>query len=413
MFAMHDDSSMLLGTMFWLLVGIIVVLIARAIPVTDRPLSRGFWKGLFTVVGWTIILTAFILFFWVGGLLFILVAAIYLRRRRAGQQALLWNLAVAAERGIPLLSAIEAFADEHWGLTRWNARALIRMIKAGTPLPDALKIAGGMVPTEAMVPIQVGDNLGSLSAGLRQATAPAGLQQMVWDQLTGRLAYLSFITLWAIGVLTFIMIKIVPAFQKIFDDFGAELPDLTKVTIGVARAVCEFWWSLPLLLFFLFIYAIIRYLGLVSWDLPLMARVMRPLYSATILESLALAAERNQPFTKTMGVLARYFPKWPIRWRLQAALADVTTGVDWAESLQAYKLISPSDQAVLQAAGRVGNLPWALREVAETKRRRMAYRIHAWVQILFPAAIIGFGIVVGSFVAGCFIPLIALIQKLS
>ena len=31
----------------------------------------------------------------------------------------------------------------------------------------------------------------------------------------------------AVGILTFIMIKIVPAFEKIFDDFDTELPAMT------------------------------------------------------------------------------------------------------------------------------------------------------------------------------------------
>ena len=35
----------------------------------------------------------------------------------------------------------------------------------------------------------------------------------------------------AVGILTFIMYKIVPAFMKIFDDFDAELPTMTIMLI--------------------------------------------------------------------------------------------------------------------------------------------------------------------------------------
>jgi len=272
---------------------------------------------------------------------------------------------------------------------------------------------GEMVPREALVPIRVGQEMGALSAGLRQATAPPGPQQTVWDQLAGQAAYLCLVILWTAGVSVFMMIKIAPAFQKIFADFGADLPAISRFLIG-AIAVLSFPLALFLLaIFFLFIYIVFRYLGVITWDLPLLGRIMRRLHAATVLESLALAAERNQPFTKTIATLARSYPKWSIRWRLQGSLVDVTTGTDWAESLQTRGLISRADRAVLQAAQRVGNLAWALREVADGTRRRTAYRYQAWLQILFPVAVVGMAMVVASFWLAFFLPLIALIQRLT
>jgi type II secretory pathway component PulF len=334
---------------------------------------------------------------------------------------MLWGLAVAAERGIPLPSAIEAFASEHWGLARWSARSLARLVAAGTPLPDALAFVGGMVPREALVPIRVGHDLGALSAGLRQATVPAGPQQTVWDhqqtvwdQLAIRVAYLCFVILFASGMIVFMMLKIAPAFQKIFADFNAELPGISRFMIGIIPAL-----SMPLTLFLLavvfllFFYLPLRYFRVITWDLPFMGRVTRKLHAATVLESLALTAERNQPFPRTIATLARGYPKWSIRWRLQGTLVDVTTGTDWAASLHARGLISRADRAVLQAAQRVGNLAWALREIADSMRRRAAYRLQAWVHLLFPAAILSLAAFVMAFWTAFFLPLMALIQRLS
>jgi type II secretory pathway component PulF len=370
----------------------------------------------FIVLGWTFIAFGLLVALNVFGILVLIIVALVFRRlRRARQQALLWTLAVAAERSIPLVPAIEAFADERSGPARQETRVLARLLKAGTPLPDALSIVGGMVPEEAVVPIQVGQELGALDQGLRQATAPTGPYQAVWDQLAGKVAYLCFLVLFASSVITFIMLKIAPAFQKIFMDFGADLPAVTQFTMHLASfaartplasLVCVF-------LVWLFVYAILRYIGAVSWDLPLMGRLVRRMHAARVLESLAMAVERNQPLFKTVATLARCYPKPSIRRRLQVVLVDVTSGVDVVESLRSRGLISRADTAVLHAAQRVGNLAWAMREIADSHRRRLAYRVQAWLQILFPAAILSFGLMVLLLVAGYFLPLVALIQKLS
>ena len=47
------------------------------------------------------------------------------------------------------------------------------------------------------------------------------------------------VVLVAVGILTFIMIKIVPAFKKIFEDFETDLPTMTVLLINISNWVCE------------------------------------------------------------------------------------------------------------------------------------------------------------------------------
>jgi len=54
-----------------------------------------------------------------------------------------------------------------------------------------------------------------------------------------------------------------------------------------------------------------------------------------------------------------------------------------------------------------------LQEMADSNRRRLAYRIQAAVQVLVPPVVVAFGLVVMFIVVALFLPLIALIQKLA
>ena len=46
-------------------------------------------------------------------------------------------------------------------------------------------------------------------------------------KVKGAMIYPIVVVTVAVGILTFIMIKIVPAFQKIFEEFGLKLPAMT------------------------------------------------------------------------------------------------------------------------------------------------------------------------------------------
>jgi len=405
---------MVVGGPLWVLFGIVILWVLGMLPASDVPLRRSLGRSFFLVLGWLFIVLGLLASLsLLGVVILVIIAMIVVRAQRTRQQTMLWTLAVAAERSIPLYPAIEAVARERSGLAAQEVRALARLVQEGIPLPQALAIVGRMVPEDALVPIQVGQELGALPEGLRLATSPSGWQQLVWDQTAGKLAYLSWPLLFFPGIIVFMMLKIAPAYQKIFVDFGMELPTLSRYMIGMFGNHPGIWAWVGLLAALLGLYALLRYVGAITWDLPPMGWVTRNLHTARVLESLAMTAERGKPLPKIVATLARAYPKYSIRRRLQTVLVEVANGGDLSGSLRAARLISRADAAMLDAAQRVGNLAWALRELADGKRRRLAYRVQAWLQVLFPASILCLGVFVLFFWVGFFLPLIALIQKLT
>ncbi len=132
-----------------------------------------------------------------------------------------------------------------------------------------------------------------------------------------------------------------------------------------------------------------------------------------ILDTLALAAAQQRPIVDGIAALARTYPNPDIRRRLRRAGIDAEGGQDWCESLCRRGLICRPEMAVLQAAQRVGNLPWALREMADSARRRFVYRLQAIAHLAFPPLVIVIGLAVMFVVVALFVPLISLIEALA
>jgi len=341
------------------------------------------------------------------------VLLVYQRYRRARQQAMLSTLAVAAERRIPLASALRALVAERRGGAARRTRQVADYLECGATLPDAMGSAGRLVPPQTLLKIRLGQDLGSLPQALREAGRTELAADSTRAQLGAKLIYVGCLATVMVPMFVFIMWKITPSFEKIFKDFNTHLPVVTEVFISVCHAALDFWflWIVPL--FLVPLYVLAWAMAGFEANFPVLRRLAARLDTAAILESLALVTERQRPLTEGIVALAIHYPKGWVRRSLDRTLAAIRAGADWIDSLRAQGLIRPADSAVLRAAERVGNLPWAMREMAEGNRRRFNYRTYVLLQWLFPLAILLVGLTVALYAAACFTPLVTLIQRLA
>ena len=142
---------------------------------------------------------------------------------------------------------------------------------------------------------------------------------------------------------------------------------------------------------------------------PLLIRFDR----SAVLGSLSLLVAREHDLPYALGVLANAYPKHGIRLRLRSAALALASGQPWIESLRRQGLVSSADASVLSAAERVGNLPWAMHELADANERRAIYRIETVMAIGMPIVILLLGCMVAVIVIGWFMPLVALITNLT
>ncbi|HEV3021833.1 MAG TPA: type II secretion system F family protein [Pirellulales bacterium] len=333
------------------------------------------------------------------------------RRRRS----LLTVMATATRKWVPLAPAVAAFGAEWRGRFVYRAQWLANLLAQGAPLSDALRQVGGMVSAKAQAVIEVGTQTGLLS-GMLDVAATIDTPSEANAKLQRAVTYFMTLAATAVGVIAFLMSKIVPEYIKIYEDFDAELPPLTLALIDVYRYVADYYYVLlpPGLLALVALgYLALRQFGAVTWDPPPVDRFTRRLDAASLLRVLAVVAQAGRPLEAAIATLAQQWPRSSVRSRLWRVLADVQVGENWHRSMRLYGLLTAADVAVLESAERLGNVPWAMREIAAGTERKIAYRLMACLQVAFPALVLVFGGVVLVIVVGLFWPLVVLIESLS
>src|SRR5262245_10673753 len=171
-------------------------------------------------------------FFIIAGVVILIAMAIgagviLARARTTQQDSLLWILAIAAERNMPLAPTVASFADQYKGRYRRRIMNLAAQLHWGCSLPEALERVPRVVSRDAVLMAHIGMETGRLPQALRAVASTRSSQLPLWTAIASRFAYLLALLLAIQSVCGFLLYFIVPRFESIFKDFGMGLPPMT------------------------------------------------------------------------------------------------------------------------------------------------------------------------------------------
>ena len=346
------------------------------------------------------------LLIWTGLLIVGLTLLVQLPRAR--RRATLDLLTLAIEKRMPLSPVIRAFAADHW-----SKRRLLRLaddLDRGMPLKTALEAEKGLLPREGLAAAKMGEATGDLAGAFRQARATDVMITPLRQAFFGHTLYLVSLAFVIPLLFTFVMVFIIPKYIAIFDDFGIALPNATVWMVITFRLLSWAGFCLPIVGAAALIYVVLCYAEF--WPLPALSWGLR-FERGRLLRALALATESQRPLSETLVALAQDDSQPQTARRLLACGYEVRAGTNWTISLMKHGLIGLHDAVLIDAAGRLHNLPWALREAADGNDRRLMYRLEAAMNVVSPLVVLGWGAIIFVFAVGCFLPVARLIQALS
>lgn len=345
---------------------------------------------------------------------FILVAVavlVFNRLRDARRTELLCVVQSALSRQLPLIPSLEAYAAES-ELGGEGALALAGRLRRGAALSDALRSSPWLLPGKAALAVRLGAECGRPGDGFNHWLR---WQSQFQDLTRGGLARMFY--LWSLLaasslVMAFMLIKIAPAFERIFSEWEAPLPRATQVLFHTVGPMAPAVAAVGLLCGLLLLVGTGIFVGLIPARAVVPSFLLRAQDSANVLASLRWVVEAGRPLHGGLEILAEHYPDCRAAARVQRVLDEVQSGGDWCDSLCRQRLLFGSDALVLRAAQRAGNLGWALGEMALRRQRRFFQSLQLAGLALFPLAVLGLGLLVAFVAVALVYPLAALTQYL-
>ncbi len=107
----------------------------------------------------------------------------------------------------------------------------------GMSLADAMAQSPDVFPRVYVAMVQAGEAGGFLDVVLGQIADFQARDKELRAKMVTAMLYPTILLFLALGVLTFLLVFFIPRFQLIFSGFGAHLPLLTQVIVGVSKVV--------------------------------------------------------------------------------------------------------------------------------------------------------------------------------
>ncbi len=156
------------------------------------------------------------------------------------------QLSILQDAGLPILRSLRILETQAKPGTLKNSLIdVCDEIEAGSTLSEAMAKSPKAFNRLYVNMVKAGEAGGALEIILRRLAEFQERAEALRRKVRGALVYPVTVVLFAVGILAFIMIRIVPAFKKIFDDFEAELPTMTEVLVTTSTAIYDFWFLIP------------------------------------------------------------------------------------------------------------------------------------------------------------------------
>jgi type IV pilus assembly protein PilC len=262
--------------------------------------------------------------------------------------------------------------------------------------------------------VRAGEAGGVLEEALERIADQLEKDDSLRRQVKSAMAYPTVVLVFALGVLLALIAFIVPVFVGVFEDFGGELPLITKFTVGLSEFVTGRWY----LLIAIFIGVPVGFKkwrnsawGRPQWD---RIRIRIPFKIGVTAQKIALARwsrtfsalySAGVPIMQAIEVTGKTAGNALIEDAMDEVIESVKSGGSIAAPLRDATIFPAMVAQMIAVGEETGNLDTMLTKVADFYEDEVAAAIKALTSILEPIMIVLVGGIVGFIVIAMYMPM--------
>jgi type IV pilus assembly protein PilC len=156
------------------------------------------------------------------------------------------QLSILQDAGLPILRSLRILAGQSKpGRLKNSLEDTCDEIEAGSTLSEAMAKSPKCFNRLYVNMIKAGEAGGALELILQRLADFQERAESLKRKVKSAMIYPIVVVSVAVSILTFIMIKIVPEFEKIFAEFDLELPPMTLMLVALSNWCVTYWYLIP------------------------------------------------------------------------------------------------------------------------------------------------------------------------
>ncbi|MGL4465422.1 MAG: type II secretion system F family protein, partial [Planctomycetia bacterium] len=331
------------------------------------------------------------------------------------------QLSTLQDAGLPVLRSLRILEGQSKPSPLKNTLMdVVDDIESGLSLSESLAKQPKVFDKLYVNMVKAGEAGGALEVILQRLADFKEKAQSLQRKVKGAMVYPAVVIAVAMGILTFIMIWIVPKFKKIFADFGIELPTMTIVLVETSTFMVGYWWTLFVVPFAVWaIYKLIRkfatgryVLDWLSLKVPVMGSIFEKVIVARTTRTLGTLVASGVPILEGLIICRDTSQNAVFERAYQKVYDSIREGESIAAPLKETRIVNDMVVNMIEVGEETGALDAMLFKIADTYDEEVDVLVESMVSLLEPLMIVFLGGVIGFIVIALFMPLIKLLNEL-
>lgn len=331
------------------------------------------------------------------------------------------QLSILQASGIPIVRSLRICQSQlRDGPLKTVVGAVADDVEGGASLSEAFAKHEAVFDRLYVNMVRAGEKGGILDTILVRLADFAEKSQRIKSKIREALTYPVVVLFFAMAVLVFVMVFIVPKFEDIFKQFNQDLPAITRLLIDTSRAMLEYWYiflGIPVVLFFVYRVALrspkVRY---ASDKMKLRAPIMGDLIQKTIIarfsRTLGTLLQSGVPILEALEIVEASIPNAVLSGALSDVRASVREGETMAAPLLESRVFDDMVVNMIDVGEATGSVDKMLLKIADTYEDEVDTRVSTLFKLIEPVLLLALAGIVGFIVIALFLPILKVMDTM-
>lgn len=333
------------------------------------------------------------------------------------------QFATMIDAGLPLVQCLDILGNQTPNKIFAAALKDIKnTVEGGSTFSDALRKHPKIFDELYVNLVQAGELGGILDTILNRLAVYIEKRVKLMRQVKGALTYPIAVMVIAAGVMTVLMVYVIPAFENMFKDFGSKegLPKITQIVIDLSKGfVGNIHWI------FLTVVATIgsvtyiyrtpkgkRFFHRLMLSLPIFGPLFQKIAVARFTRTLGTLLSSGVPIMDALDVVAKTAGNVIVEEAILHVRAKIAEGKNMVEPLMEKKVFPSMVVQMLGVGEQTGALDTMLSKIADFYEEEVDVAVAALTSLLEPIMMVLIGGMVGTVLVAMYLPIFSIAGKI-
>ena len=316
--------------------------------------------------------------------------------------------------GVPIMRALSGLQES---ATNPAMKEVIRDVResleAGRELSVSLARHPKVFNPFYISMVRVGEATGLLDEIFLRLFDHLEFERFMREQVKSALRYPMFVVMAMAAAMVVVNLFVIPAFARVFEGFGAELPFMTQILLGFSNFMVA-WWPAMLVgtvaAIFVFRAWVHTTAGRMQWEslvlkFPIAGKIVRKAAMARFARSFALGMRSGVPVMQALTNSSQTVDNSYIGSRIEQMRDGIERGESISRCAAATGVFTPVVLQMIAVGEESGALDDMMKEIADMYQSEVEYELKTLAQQIEPILIVSLGVMVLILALGIFLPM--------